>query len=294
MSKVIASIVSFNSQNYLKNCLKDLLNQKTNSEIEIWIVDNNSSDNSVPMIKKDFPKIKLLESDKNHGFAGAQNLILSRAKGDYYLLVNPDTEIPEDAVAKMVTFMEENPGCGIAGSKIESFNGKINSNGGDLPTGLAALSWLFNLESFGIKSNFHRDDKDFYETPGNKGWVGGTFMMLRKEVIEKVGLLNTDYFMYVEDVEYCYRAKNEGFKIMINPGVTIKHKSGGSTENPNEFQWLNEFNNLILFYKNNFNLISAWGLKLMIYISLVLRIIAYTLLGKGGTSLTYAKIITKI
>lgn len=294
MSKVIVSIVSFNSKDYIKKCLQDLSDQKTKSETEIWVVDNNSSDDSKTMIKKDYPKIKLIESEKNLGFAGAQNLILEKTKGDYYLLLNPDTEIPPDSVEKMIEFMEENPDCGIAGSRIIGFDGKVNSNGGDLPLGLAALSWLFNLESFGIKSNFHREDPEFYNSKNNKGWVGGTFMMIKKEVVEKVGLLNPEYFMYVEDVEYCYRAKKQGFKIMINPDLTIKHKSGGSSIDPRQFQWLNELNNLILFYKNNFGLLGSWSLKILIYFSLVLRIIAYALLGKGGASLTYAKIITKI
>lgn len=294
MSKVVVSIVSFNCREFLKNCLKDLLAQKTKAEIEIWVLDNNSIDGSVEMVKKDFPKIRLISEDKNLGFAKGQNVILKKSQGDYYLLVNPDTQIPEEAIEKMVRFIEENPECGIAGSKLTGFNGKLQPNGGDLPFGLSLLSWLFNLESIGIKSNFHRVDREYYQDGKDKGWVGGTFMMIKKEALEKIGVLNTDYFMYVEDVEYCYRAGQKGFKVMINPNLAVIHRSGGSSEDPRLFQWQNEFKNLIVFYKKNLGIAWAITLRVLIYLSLILRIIAFGILGKGGVSLTYAKIFIGI
>lgn len=294
MPKVVVSIVSFNSREYLKSCLKDLFAQKTKAEIEIWVMDNNSIDESAEMVKRDFPGVRLIRADKNLGFAKGQNMILEKSQGDYYLLVNPDTKISEEAMEKMLRFMEENPECGIAGSKLTEFNGRLQSNGGDLPFGLSLLSWLFNLESIGVKSNFHRNDKEYYQDGKDKGWVGGTFMMIKREALKKVGVLNTDYFMYVEDVEYCYRAGQKGFKIMMNPDVTVKHRSGGSLKDPRLFQWQNEFKNLILFYKNNLGIAWAIILRVLIYLSLILRIIAFGILGKGGVSLTYAKIFVGI
>ena len=291
MSKVVVSIVSFNSKEYLLNCLKDLKNQSFKSDLEVWVIDNNSTDGTIAMIEKDFPKVKLIKSEKNLGFAKGQNEVLSKAVAEYYLMVNPDTEVPEDAVESMVKFMDENKNCGIAGSKLSSFDGSFQSNGGDLPFGLALLSWLFNLESIGIKTNFHRTDKDFYLSGESKGWIGGTFMMIKKDVLEKVGFLNEKYFMYVEDVEFCYRARKKGFSVMINPDITVKHRSGGSSvKNPKLFQWQNEMKNLILFYKTNMGSFWALILKILIYISLILRIAVFALLGKGGISATYAKI----
>lgn len=295
MTKVIVSIVGFNSKDYLVSCLKDIGNQKTKLDIETWVLDNNSSDGTIEVLEKDFPKIKLIKSDKNLGFAKGQNKVLGKAAGDYYLMVNPDTEIPDTAIEKMVRFMEKNKDCGIAGSKLTAFDGSAQSNGGDLPFGLALLSWLFNLESIGIKTNFHRLDKDFYMSRDSKGWIGGTFMMIKKEVIEKVGLLNEKYFMYVEDVEFCYRARRKGYSILINSDVVVKHRSGGSSvKNPKLFQWQNEMKNLLLFYRSNLGPVWTLVLKVLIYISLVLRIAAFAFLGKGGTSVTYAKIAVSL
>lgn len=294
MPKVVISVVSFNTKNYLESCIKDLKSQKTDAHLEIWVLDNNSEDGSSDMVAEKFPEVELIRSDKNLGFAKGQNEILEKAKGDYYLLVNPDTQIPEDAIEKMVNFSEDHPGCGILGPKLAGFDGKINQNGGDLPVDLALLSWLFNLEFFGIKTNFHRKDPRYYEKPREAGWVGGTFMLIKREVLEQAGFFNPGYFMYVEDVDLCYRVKQKGFKIMINPEVEVKHKSGASSKDPKFYQWKNEFQNLILFYRENIGIFPSIVLTFLIYISTFLRMVVFALLGKGEISLSYAKIIASL
>lgn len=294
MTKIVASLVSFNTKDYLQKCLEDLSAQKTDSTIEIWVLDNNSEDDSPEMVAKKFPKVKLIKSEHNLGFAKGQNKILNKAQADYYLIVNPDTQIPQDAVQRMIEFFEDNPSCGILSCKLTGFDGKLNSNGGDLPFGIALLSWLFNLESFGIKTNFHRNDAEFYQTSREVGWVGGTFLMVKKEVLDKIGLFNPDYFMYVEDVDLSYRAGLKGYKIMINPEVIVLHKSGASSKSPQFYQWKSEFQNLILFYQKNLGLLPAIFLKALIYLSVLMRMIIFALLGKGGQSRTYAKIFVSI
>lgn len=293
-TQIAVSIVSFNAKDYLEKCLQDLNLQKTSASIEIWVLDNNSQDGATEMVSKKFPKVNLIKSEKNLGFAKGQNEILKKAKADFYLIVNPDTRIPDDAIEKMTDFFNTHPDCGILSCKLVGFDGKLQSNGGDLPFGLPLLSWLFNLESFGIKSNFHRNDQEFYDSISNVGWVGGTFMMVKKEVFESIGFLNPDYFMYVEDVDFSYRAGLAGYKIMITPEIIIKHKSGASSDSPKHYQWMSEFRNLTLFYRKNFGLIYSLMVKGLIYLSIFLRMIAFLVIGKGGESRTYAKIITNI
>lgn len=246
------------------------------------------------MVSKKFPKVKIIISEKNLGFAGGQNEILKKAKADYYLIVNPDTRIPGDTVEKMIEFFKSHPDCGVLSTKLVGFDGKIQSNGGDLPFGIALLSWLFNLESLGVKANFHRSDNEFYSSARETGWVGGTFVMVKKEVFEKIGFFNPDYFMYVEDVDFSYRANKQGYKVMINPQVIISHKSGASSDDPRFYQWKSEFRNLILFYQKNFGFLPAVILKTVIYFSIFLRMTAFLLLGKGGKSRIYAKIFAKL
>lgn len=294
MPEVLVSMVSFNTRNFLEKSLGDLERQKTKARIQIVVLDNNSEDGSQDMVSSKFPEVKLIKSHENLGFAKGQNKILSQFKADFYLLVNPDTRIPDDAVEKMVSFLALHPGCGILSCRLTDFNGGLHPNGGDLPFNLALLAWLFNLESFGLKTNFHRSDSEYYEQSREAGWVGGTFMMIRKEVLEKAGLFNPLYFMYVEDVDLCYKALKKGFKIMINSEIEIKHKSGASSKDPKFYQWSSEFKNLILFYRENLGLIPSICLKLLIYISVFLRMIVFALLGKGGKSFTYAKVFASI
>lgn len=303
MSKVSVSLVEFNTKELLKRTLQGLLKQK-NVALQIWVVDNASSDGSAKMVEKEFPQVKLITNKANVGFAAAHNQVLRRVRTDYVLLLNPDTTLPADGISKMVEFMEDHLNCGIASCKIVGTDGSLHSNGGDLPFGLSLISWLFNLEIIGNLPNFHRREKSFYEKVNQVGWVGGTLMMIRRSVIAQVGLINEDYFMYFEDVEFCFKAWQKGFAVMINPQVQIEHISGASSQDPNLRQWSGEFRGLIYFYKNvvfarsayhrPVGLLASWLIKMLVYISIILRIIVFGLIGKLQFSRTYVKVLAEI
>ena len=147
------------------------------------------------------------------------------------MVLNSDTVLEDGAIDKMLIFMKDNPSCGIAGCKMKGFDGNLQPNGGDLPFGMALLVWLFNLETFGIKKpTFHRTETEYYNNTHEVGWVSGSFMSIGKEVLNKIGFFNEKYFMYFEDSEFCHRAKEGGFSVMINPLVETSHLSGGSCD----------------------------------------------------------------
>lgn len=231
--KTSVSIINYNSLDHLKPLLNDLLKQK---DLELWVVDNDSPDKGVEIIKKEYKKVNLIQSKENGGFAKGHNLVLKKIDTKYVLILNPDTKIPDDAIGKMVEFMEDHPKCGIASCKIVGFDKSLHSNGGDLPVGASLFSWIFNLEMIPgveqVMGNFHRTDEDYYKKAQTVGWVGGTFMMIKKEVFEKIGYLPEEYFMYFEDTDFCYKATTAGFEVMINPEVVIEHASGASSDNP--------------------------------------------------------------
>ncbi len=291
--KVGISIVSFNTKNLLESCLKQLQNQKVR-ESEVWVVDNCSEDGSADMVEKEFKKVNLIRNDQNVGFAKGHNISLKKMSADLILILNPDTEVPEDSLEKMVEFMERNPKCGISSCKIVGFDGTMHSNGGDEPVGLALMSWLFNLEVLGELPNFHRQEESYYKIAHPVGWVGGTFMMVRSEVFQKIGYLNEDYFMYFEDSEFCYRAKRAGFEVLINPDLTIKHASGASSKDPRLRQWTGEMVGLLKFYKANFGSFKYWLVKTLVYFSTILRIIAFSILGKKEVAKTYGQVLAAI
>lgn len=288
---VTVSIVEFNTKDLLRECLKSILDQKWENEVKVWVIDNNSQDKSAVMIKSQFSEVKLIKSSKNRGFAGGQNLALKKIKSDFVLLLNPDTKIPPGSIDQMVEFMGRYPDCGISSCKLTFESGELQPNGGDLPIGFPLISWLFNLEMFGDFPNFHRRDENYYKYEREVGWVAGTFMMVRKEVFEKVGFFNEGYFMYFEDVELCLRTIKAGFKVMINPEVVVSHISGASSKNPRFAQWRGEFKGLIYFYKDHFGPFQAFFIKLLVFLSAFLRMVSFALLGRLGISKIYGQIL---
>lgn len=290
---VTVSIVEFNTKELLRECLTSL-NKKWQNEVKILVVDNNSQDQSTKMVAKEFPEVKLIKSGKNRGFAGGQNLGLRKIKSDFILILNPDVQISPSSIDQMVEFMGNYPNCGISSCKITYPDGMLQPNGGDLPIGFPLISWLFNLEIFGDFPNFHRIEENYYKHEKEVGWVSGTFMFLRREVLDSIGFFNEKYFMYFEDVDLCLRANRAGYKIMINPEVVISHISGASSKNPRLTQWKGEFKGLIHFYKDYFGAFMAYLVKLLIYFSVFLRIVVFGMLGRLKVSKIYGQILFQI
>lgn len=295
MSKIAVSIVEYNTKDLLKNCLNSIFNYKWINDIEVLVVDNDSKDESVEMVKKQFPKVSLIENKKNVGFGAGHNLSFKKIKADYYVILNSDALLEEFVLDEMVKFMEDNPSCGVSSCKVLGFDEKLQPNGGDLPFGVSLLGWLFNLETIGIKiPAFHREDEGYYRKPHSVGWVSGNFMIIRKKVLEKIGMFNESFFMYFEDVEFCYRVSKGGFSVMINPDVSIQHLSGGSLDDPKFSQWSGEMRGLIQFYQQQSGFAVAFFIRIMVYVSLILRIISFALVGKLSYSLIYGKVIINI
>jgi GT2 family glycosyltransferase len=295
MPDLTISIINYRTKDLTAKCLDSILKKDWKVKYQIFLVDNNSEDGSVEFFKQKYPKIKLITSKQNLGFAGGHNLVLKQLKTEYVLILNSDTEIFDQVIDKMIEFMDSSSEVGISSCKILNKDQSLQPNAGDLPFGAALINWLFNLESIGVSSpSFHRTEYDYYQTIHPVGWLSGSFMMIRKSVIDKVGFFNERFFMYMEDVEFCYRANKKGFKIFINPLVSIKHLSGASSDDPKYRQWLGESKGLLIFYNQLFGSPGEWGVRILIYITTMLRIIAFSLIGKGGVAINYAKVITNL
>ncbi len=293
--KVLVSLINYNSRDFLLSVLEDIFEQDIEDTIKVVVFDNNSPDKSADEIKQKYPKITLIKHDQNLGFGKAHNLVAEKfiEEFDAMLLVNPDVTFEKDTFKKMFNEFKEHENIGILSGKIYKNDGALDSNGGDYPFWFALLSWLFNLESL-ITTNFHRTDEAYYQKLHQVNWVGGTFVLIRRELIQNVGMFDKDYFMYFEDVEFCYRANKNGYKTYISPVFAVTHHSGGSSDNPRFFQWSNEYKNLLLFYRKNFGVLSSLLVKILVYISIVLRILAFGLLGKTQTAKTYVKVLGSI
>lgn len=285
-------IVSFNSQEITKECLDSLIRAKLAMNYQIWVVDNASTDGSVQMLES-YSGVKLIKSDKNLGFAGANNLAISKVDASYYLLLNSDTVVDSDSLD--ILYKEAvRRDYGISSCRLVYPNGVFQPNGGDLPTWGAMFNWLSGLDDLcgavGVNlPSFHITKESLFKE--SIGWVAGTAMLIRRDVIEKIGVLDDKLFMYVEDVDYCWRAKISKFKIGWICDATITHIGGGSSKNPRVAQWRGEFKGLMYLYKKYYGWVAAILLRLMITVFGLLRILGFAVIGKWDYSKAYAKVI---
>jgi hypothetical protein len=287
-------IVNFNTQKLLRDCLESIFKTKQKYEIQILVVDNASSDDSVYMVGKDFPKVQVIQNQTNIGFAAGNNVGLKKSKSKYFLLLNSDTKILNKSLDNLVDFMERTD-FGISSCKILTNDLKFQPNSGDLPLGFSLFFWISGLDDLPLIGKYfpslHRKWENFYQREKEVGWVSGTVMMIKKEVIDKIGLLDEKIFMYSEDVEYCLRARKAGFRIGWTNKAEIIHLGGGSLKDPAFHQRLGEFQGLLYIYRKYFGLVSQGLLKLLFYLFILIRMIAFAAIGKLNLSKVYAKIL---
>jgi GT2 family glycosyltransferase/lipopolysaccharide/colanic/teichoic acid biosynthesis glycosyltransferase len=230
-------IVNYNVRDFLHHALVSLQKAMRGMKGEIIVVDNASDDGSVEMVRRRFPAVQLIASKSNLGFAKANNVGLKRARGKYILLINPDTLVQEDTLRVMLRFFEENHDVGLAGCKILNSDGTFQlACRRSFPrpwaafTKMVGLSALFpNSRLFGRYNLTYLSPDETYEIDA----VSGSFMMVRREAYVQVGGLDEDFFMYGEDLDWCYRIQKAGWKNYYVHSTQIIHYKGESTKRSN-------------------------------------------------------------
>lgn len=232
-------IVNYNTSELTRKCLTSLAAAKKKTDRwEVIVVDNGSLP-AMSNVKFPMSNVFLITNKENLGFAGGNNVGIKKARGRFILLLNSDTEVEKNTIAEMVRFMDEHPQAGAATCKIILPNGEMDpACHRGFPTPWVALSYFLGLEKLFPKTKlfgeYHQGYKDLDKIHEIDA-PSGAFFMIRREVIEKVGLLDEDFFMYGEDIDWAYRIKLAGYKVMFNPKVTILHRkkqSGRESENP--------------------------------------------------------------
>lgn len=232
--KLSVVIVNYNVKYFLEHCLYSVQNAIKNIDAEVFIVDNNSVDGSVQMLKKKFPCFYLIENKDNVGFAKANNQAMRLAKGEYILLLNPDTVVEEDTFSKCIDFMDAHPDCGGLGIKMIDGHGKIlKESKRGFPTPWASFCKMSGLTSlFPHSKRFAQYYMGHlsYEETHIVDILAGAYMMMRKECLDKIGLLDEDFFMYGEDIDLSYRITLGGYRNYYFPEAKIIHYKGESTK----------------------------------------------------------------
>lgn len=222
-------ILNYNTVDLTRQCLKTVFASRLGSySMEVIVCDNGSTDGSREMIAKEFSQAILINNKKNLGFAAGNNPGIKKAQGRYVLLLNTDTEVPKNTLATMLTFMDDNPRVGASTCKLLLPDGTIDpACHRGFPTPWVALTYMSGLERLFPKTRlfgeYHQGYKNL-STIHEVDCIVGAFFLVRRGVIQKVGLLDEEFFMYGEDIDWARRIRDAGWKIMYNPTVTILHK----------------------------------------------------------------------
>ncbi len=249
-------IVNYNASRLLKDCIDSIYREATTVPFDIWVVDNHSTDTSVPMVRQNFPHVNLIENKENVGFAKANNQAIKKCTGDYILFLNPDTLVLRNAVEKTVEFMDENSTIGICGCKVLNEDGTLQfACRRSIPTPgvaffrLTGLSRLFPNSKIMAKYNLTYLDPD---QPHEVDAVSGAFLMIRREVVDNIGKLDERFFMYGEELDWCFRAKKAGWKVMYYPNAEIIHYKGECSKSNSRKATFEFYRSMYLFHKKHF------------------------------------------
>jgi GT2 family glycosyltransferase len=242
-------IVNLNTKNFLLHSLESVYQTTKRIEVEVFVVDNGSTDGSVIAAKERFPKVKFIGNDINLGFAKANNQAISRAVGDYLLLLNPDTMVKEGAIGKLISFMEAHPDVGGAGAQLLNSDGSKQNSIANFPSlstellNKSLLRWLF-------PKKFPGKEWDYNE-PIEVDSVIGACMMVRRDALKRIGFIDEDYFLFLEETDWCYRMKKAGWKIYHVPQVEVYHFQGKSAETEKKKARLEYYRSRYHFFKKN-------------------------------------------
>jgi len=265
-------IVNWNTRNLLAQCLQSLYANPPDGEFEVWVVDNASTDGSVQMVREQFPQVRLIENSENAGFAWANNQAIRRSSGRHLLLLNPDTEIWPGAPETLVRFMEEYPQAGAAGARLLNPDGTLQESCHPFPT-LGREVWrLFHLDALWPRARYEMTRWDL-ETPRPVDAVQGACVMLRREALEQVGLLDEDYFMYTEEVDLCYRLRRGGWRIYWAPQATVVHYGGQSTQQMPAEMFLRLYESKLFYFRKHHGRQAARAYKLILLAAAVARLL---------------------
>ncbi|MBP7808246.1 MAG: glycosyltransferase [Bacteroidia bacterium] len=268
-------IVNYNVKHFVEQCLHSVFNASKNLNIEVFVVDNNSVDGSVPFIKQKFPQVKLIENKTNTGFSVANNQAIKLSTGKYVLLLNPDTVVQEDTFEKVIAFMSEHPDAGGLGIKMFDGKGKfLPESKRGLPTPAVAFYKIFGLAKlFPNSKKFGQYHLTYLDKDKNHqiDVLSGAFMLMRKETLDKVGMLDETFFMYGEDIDLSYRITLGGYKNYYFADSSIIHYKGESTKKSSVNYVIVFYKAMAIFAQKHFSSGNAKLFNFLIHLAIYLR-----------------------
>ena len=280
MSNIDVSIiiVSWNTEEILRNCLTSIYEDGGDVAYEVIVIDNASSDGSAKMIRKNFPQVVLIENSENRGFAAANNQGIKVAKGRYVLLLNSDTIVLDKAIEKTLSFADAHHESAVIGCRVLNPDKTLQPTCFMFPSVLnMLLSTTYLYKLFPKSRFFGRERMTWWDRSDTRqvDVATGCFMFVRREAIEQVGLLDEQFFIYGEETDWCYRFKNAGWKVIFTPCAEIIHLGGQSTKQKATAMIVQLRKSILQFMKKHHSLFTYRIACLLTVLSLAVRLPAW-------------------
>jgi len=257
-------IVNWNTRELLLNCIESFYRTVKGLTSEIFVVDNGSSDGSVDSVRRTFPEIELIQNERNLGFARANNEALRRSRGRYALLLNTDVILTDGAVENLVEFMDRNPTVGIAGGQLVNGDGSKQNSFDNFPSITAEA---FNKSLLRILFPRRYPSKRVnYSAPIGVQSVIGACMIVRSRAIDDVGLLDEDYFFFLEETDWCYRMRRGKWRVCHVPQAKVIHLQGRTADLVKDRAKIEYYRSLYLFFKKHRGTVELIMLKVLLFI----------------------------
>ncbi len=262
-------IVTWNSEEFIRNCLDSIFLSLVNFTSEVIVVDNNSSDETAKIVEQLYPQVNLIQNKENLGYAKGNNQGIEESRGEYVLLLNPDTQVLEDSLSLMYRFMEENPNAGALGPKLLNPDKTVQPSCREFPT-FSTLIWEFSGLSrlFPRSGVFGRWRMGYFDFDKQRevDQPMASCLMLRRAALEDVGIFDESLAMFFNDVDLCYRIKKGGWKIYFYPEAKVIHHKGGSTRKAKaRMIWLSHWAFYKFFKKHKAGLVN----RLLLFVFLI-------------------------
>ncbi len=248
MNKIAVVILNWNGRKFLEEFLPSVIEHSVN-DAEIIIADNASTDDSIEFLEKNFPQVRIIVNDQNYGFAEGYNMALAKVEADYFILLNSDIEVTGNWIKPVIELMDNDPEIGACQPRIRSFYEKekfeyAGASGGYIDK----LGYPFCRGR--IFQSIEKDEGQYSDTT-EVFWATGACLFVRSELFMQYGGFDSDFFAHMEEIDFCWRLKNHGYKIFVCPESIVYHVGGGTLPKASyKKTYLNFRNNLTLLYKN--------------------------------------------
>lgn len=260
-------IVSWNVCDLLRQCLQALSSPPGDqADLEIIVVDNGSHDGSAEMVRTEFPAVTLIVNEENRGFPAGNNQGLAVAQGRHILLLNPDTEVVGQAVTTMLAYAEAHPDVGMVGPQLLNADGSVCSSRRRFPTMATAFfesTWLQPCAPRRLLEHYYVLDKPDSEVQ-DVDWLFGAVLMARREAFEQVGPMDESFFMYSEELDWCRRFRENGWRIVYLPTAQVVHHGGKSSEQAVAARHINFQTSKVRYFRKYHGMMASEALRIFL------------------------------